>query len=125
VDPLLRAEASCAGWATRASLHRRAFALDGRGVEIVDSIEGRARPVRLALPLAPGLEPELESGRARVALPGGRRLEISLPEDGDLDWSLQRTPYFPRFGSRVERACLVGQARSFHSGRWSFELVEG
>lgn len=46
-----RVEASCASWSTRDTTHRRVFTVAGGALEIADSIEGRARPVRLTLPL--------------------------------------------------------------------------
>jgi len=128
VEPGRRAEASCASWSTRDSVHRRVFEAREGAVEITDSLEGVARPVRLMLPLAVGLEPTLvcseggESGdHATIRLSGGPILRIDLPEG--LRWRVERAPYFPEFGRRLERACLVGEGEGFRSGRWRFELI--
>jgi hypothetical protein len=125
LEPPRRAAGSCAGWATRDTVHRRELlAEQGRsGIEVRDALEGVARPVRLTLPLAPGLEPRLEGPLARVELPGGRALRIELPRDGDLAWRIERIPCFPEFGRALERAALVGEARSFRRGVWRFSLL--
>jgi len=121
VEPGRSLEASCAGWATGDTRHRRVWML-GDALEVRDSLEGRARPVRLGLPLAPGLEPRLGDGAARLRLASGRWLRIDLP--AGVKFRVERAPYFPEFGRVVERAMLVGEAASFASGRWSFSLAE-
>ncbi len=121
VEPGRAAEGSCAGWATPDTLHRRTFRVEAQRVEVHDAIEGRERPVRLCLPLAPGLEPRLEGANARLQLPGGAELRIALP--GGAAWRVERAPYFPEFGSHLERAALVGEAERFRSGTWIFRLA--
>jgi len=108
VEPGQRAEATCRGWATRDTLHRRVFEVSPDGVTVSDRIEGRSRPWRVRLPLAPGLEPRLRGSAARVELGDGSRLALDL--DTRLAWRLERAPAFPRFGAREDRACLVGEA---------------
>ncbi|MBW2273421.1 MAG: alginate lyase family protein [Deltaproteobacteria bacterium] len=130
VEANRRLEATCSAWATPRTLHRRVFLLDDQGLELRDSIEGPARPVRFALPLEPGVRVTLErdseasrppgSQRAWVELPGDRRLRIDLPKG--VSWRLESRPYFPRFGARIERSCLVGEAEEFREGRWYFSL---
>jgi uncharacterized heparinase superfamily protein len=127
VGPGAAAEATCAGWATLDTTHRRGFSVSEGAVVVRDQLEGRPRPVRFALPLAPGLQPNLELGgdgasRVTVPLDGGARLRIALPGAGELQWRLERTPYFPEFGCQQERPCLVGEAESFGQGEWQFEL---
>jgi uncharacterized heparinase superfamily protein len=126
VEPGRSFEASCSGWSTPDSVHRRHVRVDSEGVEIRDCLEGPVRPVRSHLPLAPGLEPILTSdaqGRqsAGLELDAGVRLRIELP--GELDWRIERSAYFPRFGSEEQRACLVGEASAFRSARLRFKLV--
>ena len=132
VVPGLELEAQCAGWATPDSIHRRVFRVDSGSLEIRDRLEGPERSVRMALPFAPGLEPELRplagSGSdsmedaflLRVGLEQGFELEIELPKG--VIWRLERAPYFPRFGSNLERPCLVGEADGFREGIWRFNL---
>ncbi|MEE8581273.1 MAG: heparinase II/III family protein [Myxococcota bacterium] len=125
-DPPRSAEARCAGWATPDTLHRRHFSVDAGGVQIRDSLEGRPRPVRFSLPLAPGLEPAFETQtRLKIALPteSATWLKIELPRGDDLHWRIERRPYFPTFGEERDRACVVGEARNFRSGVWRLEVV--
>jgi len=127
VEPGAAAEATCAGWATPDTTHRRCFSVGEGAVVVRDQLEGRPRPVRFALPLAPGLQPNLElggdgAGRVTVPLDRGARLHITLPGAGELRWRVESTPYFPEFGSQQERPCLVGEADTFRQGEWRFEL---
>ena len=88
--------------------------------------------MRIAFPLAPGLTPELApaSGagggvRARIPLSGGAWLEFAEAdsrEESGIRWSVERAPYFPEFGKRVERFVLVGRADAFTAGHWLFQL---
>lgn len=124
VEPGVRFVASCRSWSTPDTLHRRAFAVRDGAIEIQDSFEGARRPVRLALPLAPGLEPRLAHDRdggveAHVRVPEVGRLRVALPVAAE--WRIERRPYYPRFGYEVERACLVGEAARFESGTFRFE----
>ncbi len=121
VTPGERLQASCVGWSTRDTLHRRVFQLRGGVLEITDTLKGRSRPVRLTLPLAVGLKPRLAgAGEARLALSSGRELRITLPSE--VRWRIERAPYYPEFGRRLERACLVGEAEAFRSGCWRFAI---
>lgn len=134
----LRLEASCVSWSTPRTRHHRSFDLDGGRLVIEDRIVGELLPVRFALPLAPGLEPELRSedsstrdSRHSDATPGpmtlrlilrsGKTLCIDLPVG--VCWSVERRAYFPRFGERIERACLVGTSDTFRFGSWRFSLA--
>lgn len=119
-EPGLAAEATCAGWATPESVHRRRFALSESGLTISDAVEGPPRPVRLQLPLAPGIEPRLDGARARLRLPSGGWLRIDLPSN--LSWSIERAPYFPQLGRRDERAVLVARAQRLDPACWRFSL---
>ena len=117
------AEASCAGWATPDSLHHRVFTVRDGAVEIRDRVEGPPRPVRASLPLAPGLQPELQQvgeGRAalRIVLASGAELSVELPDT--FTWSLERSSYMPEFGRSQDRVCVVGRADSFAEGTWRF-----
>jgi uncharacterized heparinase superfamily protein len=127
VRPGVRAVASACGWSTPDTVHRRTFRTQDAAIEIQDVIEGRVRPVRLALPLAPGLEPRLAHDRdggteAHVRLATGARLRMALPVAAR--WRIERAPYYPEFGHAVERACLVGEADTFDTGTWRFERVD-
>jgi len=103
-----RAEGTCAGWATRDSVHRRIFELDADGLTLRDRLEGRPRAVRSVLPLAPEVEVRLEGAQARLALPEGGALRVVLP--AALAWRVEALPYFPAFGRVQERSALVGEA---------------
>ena len=120
-------EASCAGWSTRDAVHRRRFELEGGVLVMSDTLEGGARPVRLTLPLAPGLRARLEGDgdrplRLRVLLSGEVELVVDLPLPAmeTVDWRLEQSDYFPEFGRRERRWCLVGESESFTSGTWRF-----
>ena len=117
VQPGSAFKATCAGWSTPDTVHRRIVALEPDALRIEDRLEGRPRPARLVLPLAPGLEPELTGARARVPLPSGPALAIELPENAQ--WRVERAPYYPEFGCERERAVLVGEALDPASLRWA------
>ena len=122
----LRLEASCVGWSTPDCAHHRVIALHQGGVEIRDRLEGSRKPVRLSLPLAPGIRARLihdQDGDAEVHLvmPSGRRMRLSLPIEAE--WRIEPHPYFPSFGVEVERERLIGEASAFESGTWRFECL--
>jgi uncharacterized heparinase superfamily protein len=104
------AEASCRGWSKGAPLHRRFFSVETDAVTIVDRVEGRCREVRMCLPIDPAWQVELHDDRARAT----RTLDpdesgcVEVELSNDLEWTLERAPYYPRFGSEVERFILVG-----------------
>lgn len=118
------AEATCAGWATPRTVHRRRFevAPSGAQIEIEDRIEGAPLPVRAFLPFAPGLEPELDAARSRLrtSLDCDRALAVDLP--AGFEWKIATAPSYPRFGCEEPRRVLVGEARSFARGRWKISL---
>ncbi len=115
------AEATCAGWATPDTTHRRLFRVRDDAVEIEDRLEGHLRPVRAALPLAPGLEPRLDGRIARLRLPDGRWLRIDLAPG--LDWRCERAPYFPTFGRSLQRHALVGRGTTREIGTTRITLA--
>lgn len=119
-EPGACVEGSCAGWSTPATRHWRRFEIDGDDLVVLDRLEGRPQPVRAVLPLAPGCEPSLHGSSARVELPGGGALRISLPEG--LDWRVEDAPYYPTFSEEHPRRTLVGSADRFESGTWRFQL---
>lgn len=126
-EPGSSVEATCAGWATRDTVHRRRFSFEDGALVVEDRLEGRARFVELALPLAPGLSAELDTDASeepvlQVVLASGRTLRVALPAPGALAWRLERTPYFPEFGVEQERWCLFGEGSAFRSGRWVFRV---
>ncbi len=123
--------ASCTGWRDRGCRHERHIEVQGGSLVVKDRLEGGPRPVRMSLPLAPGLAPKLVRRRTAsdsrsdawellATLSGGLEFCVELPEG--VDWRLEPAPYFPRFGSNVERVCLTGHARDFDEGRWRFSL---
>lgn len=120
-DPPTVFEAVCAGWATPEVLHRRRFEVTEGAVTIRDDFDAPAARARLHLPLAPGLEPVLDANVARLALPDGGRLEVTLP--GEARWEIVRRPYYPEFGREVLRAVLVGEAGPLSAGDWSVRLA--
>lgn len=108
VEPGVRAAASCAGWATPDTRHHRVWEISEEALVIRDRLEGRPRRARLALPLAPGIEPRIDGARARLHLPCGSWLRIEL--EGGPSLRAERAAYFPEFGRRVERTVLVADA---------------
>jgi uncharacterized heparinase superfamily protein len=116
VVPGRRAEATCASWSTPDTLHRRVFMVREDAVEIRDAIEGRPRPIRLQLPLAPGTEVHLGAGRARLGLRDGSALVLELPSDAA--WRVENAACFPEFGRSVERPVLVGEAQALRRATW-------
>jgi hypothetical protein len=121
ITPGARIEATCAGWATPDTTHRRVFSLREDAVEIEDTLVGRLRPVRAALPLAPGLEPRLDGRIARLRLPGGQWLRIDLAPG--LVWERERAAYFPSFGRSQERTVLVGRGQTHNIGTTRITLA--
>lgn len=117
-------EATCAGWSTPRTVHRRRFEVvpGSSRIEIEDRIEGDPRPVRAFLPLAPGLEPALDAtlGRARVPLGDGRTLAVELP--AGFAWRVVSAPYWPRFGCEEERRVVVGEAGALARARFRISL---
>lgn len=120
-----RITATCAGWATPQNLHRRTFSMSPEGLHITDALEGPGQPVRMMLPLAPGLVPTLDAQASDgfaccIPLRSGTTLRIDLP--GGLAWQIEETVYLPEFGKRVQRPCLLGTADRFEGGSWRFYL---
>jgi hypothetical protein len=125
VEPGRRVSASCSAWSTLDTVHQRTWTMCDGELEIHDEIKGPRRPVRLALPLAPGLEPRLahdvDGGtEAHVPLTNGRRLVVALPVAAR--WRIERAPYFPEFGRSEARACLMGESEHFEDGTWQFRV---
>jgi uncharacterized heparinase superfamily protein len=117
-----RLEATCAGWSTPHTLHRRVVEAKPGGLEVRDVIEGPLLPVRFTFPLAPGLEPRLEGRCARLRLRDGTWLRIDFPES--LHFAVERGLYFPEFGRAVERAVLVGRAERLDRAVFRFGVAE-
>lgn len=125
-EPGAAFEAACHGWSTPDIGHHRRFELADGGLDIHDRLEGPRAPVRFALPLAPGLDARLtgDLGRPRrllVAVEGGK-LQVDLPGGTAVDWDLEPRDYFPSFGRRERRWCLVGASEDFRTGVWRFRL---
>jgi uncharacterized heparinase superfamily protein len=120
-EPDRRIEATCAGWATPKSLHRRVFELRDGLLEIHDTLEGRGLPVRLGLPLAPGISVALDGDLARLELPSGTRLAVELPRGAR--WTIESGWYFPEFGRSLDRSLLVGRSDDFRKGTWRLRVL--
>ncbi len=118
LEPGRRLEATCAGWATPDTRHRRAIEVSCGAVRWVDTLEGRARPARAALPLAPGVEPRLEGSAATLAL-GDVQVRLELPEAAR--WRCERRPYYPEFGRALDRVVLEGELAG--SGPWRWRIA--
>ena len=126
-QPGIAFEAACHGWSTPGVAHHRRFELADGGLYIHDRIEGSPAAVRFALPLAPGLDARLtgDPGSARqlhVAL-ATRELQVDLPGGSVVDWRLEPSDYFPSFGRRERRWCLVGSSEDFEAGVWRFRVM--
>jgi hypothetical protein len=120
-------EAACTGFRGQAT-HRRRFELEDGAWLIHDTIEEAGVPVRLSLPLAPGLSARLQGEvgaeyEMRVRLARGRELRVDLPGAGSVRWHLEQADYFPEMGLREQRWRLVGESESFSSGTWRFVVV--
>lgn len=125
-EPLRSLAGECRSWSTPETVHRRSFRAEDGGLVVEDAISGRARPVAARLPLHPGVVPQLADGtrpRLDLRLASGRRLRVRLP-DG-LAYRIESLPYFPEFGRRVDRRCLVGRADAWPGGLWRFEPEGG
>ena len=109
-------EATCAGWRTPGTIHRRRFEVSGDELRICDALEGRPERVCATLPLAPGLEPRLSGDTVALVRDGQVCATVELPRG--MDWKLERAPYYPGFGREQERSVLVGCADRFESGEW-------
>lgn len=121
-----RIEATCSSWSTPDRVHRRVFMVQDGGLEIRDRVEGSPADVRLSLPLAPGIRARTVHGpdgsaEAHLELPSGKRMRVMLPIAAE--WRMETCLYFPRFGVEIERNRMLGEARSFESGTWRFELL--
>ena len=125
-QPGIAFEASCHGWSTPDVAHCRRFELVDGGLHIHDRLEGPRTAVRFALPLAPGLDARLtgDPGTARqLCVPlGATELQVDLPGGGAVDWHLESSEYFPTFGRRERRWCLVGSSQDFEAGSWRFRV---
>jgi uncharacterized heparinase superfamily protein len=125
-EPGTAFEAACHGWSTPDVAHHRRFELADGGLQIHDRVEGPRTAVRFTLPLASGLDARLTGDpgtvrQLRVAL-GGGELQVDLPGGSAVDWHLEPRDYFPTFGRRERRWCLVGSSEDFEAGVWRFRL---
>jgi len=111
VDPGVRFEASCAGWATRGLVHVRRCEASALGLTITDRVESTAggAAVRACWPIAPevGVDLDAATGRVVLDLPSGVRVRVELPVE--LEWRVERGLYFPEFGCEQRRGVLVGE----------------
>jgi len=121
-EPGRRLEATCAGWSTPHSLHRRIMQAKPGVLEVRDTMEGQPYPVRFSLPLAPGLEPRLDGKCARLRLRDGTWLRIDLPQG--LHFVVERGLYFPEFGRTAERWVLVGRSERLDDAVSRFGVAE-
>jgi hypothetical protein len=132
------AEARCAGWSRRTTLHRRTFRVAPGEAEIIDRLEGPASKIHFALPFDPdwtiklapdGLHATARSVDSKTVRAGGEvgaendrspagEVEVSLP--GELAWRVDRAAYYPSFGREVERDVLVGEGPPFREARTLF-----
>ncbi len=110
-EPGRRAAGACTSFATPRVRHLREFEVSCDGVLLRDHLAGHTRSVRMTLPLAPGLTPQLQGACAKVLLRGGWHLVFQLPEA--LAWRVEELPYFPEFGRVLSRSVLVGEASGF------------
>jgi hypothetical protein len=108
-------EAEQDGYRRRFGLvHRRRVRVDGDGILIEDRLLGRAKTPHLewslGFTLSPDLAIEVNSGRADLKTPAGRRLSMlcQTADESPTPWAVVQTPYAPSFGSlrstlRLER----------------------
>jgi len=122
-----RLEAHCASWSRRRNRHHRLFELQGGCLEIHDRVDGPSTSLRFILPFAPDVAVSLETGadggRVDVQLHSGKRMRVELPTG--FAWAIEQRPYFPRFGERIDRPCLMGKSDNFVDGKWRFILAKG
>lgn len=115
--------ARCTPWFDRGVHHERHFRIGDGVIEIEDEVSGAPGELEVVLPLGEGtLELDAAAGNATFRLPSGRRLGIELPESAA--WSVERRPWFPRFGEAKERDALVGKTAGAYRGRIRIVAVQ-
>ena len=105
--------AHCRSWDTPNSTHQRRFQLSEEEICIEDQIQGEPCQVRYVLPIAPGVSAELNEMRLVLR---GERAELRCDLPSGLSWRLATGPYYPEFGSEVNRQVLVGEADKWNGG---------
>lgn len=129
------AEATCRGWSRLRTLHRRRYRIGDREVEIVDTVEGPARRVRMRLPLAPGWRVELSCGGGDAGAGAGGPAALCRADDGegaavaielpaDFAWRLEPGTCHPSFGRELERPVLVGDGIACAGARTLFRRLD-
>lgn len=113
VEPGHRAEATCEGWASRGSVHRRVLEVSPEGLRIVDTLEGRVRPSKLVLPVVAGVDVDL---RGSEAVLGACR--VKLPADAA--FRVESGAAYVEFGRSEIRSVLVGCASGPGPFVWEF-----
>lgn len=126
LEPGTAFEATCQSWSSlNVSHHRRVELADG-GLHVHDRIDGPGTRVRFALPLAPGLDARLTGAPGtprQLRVHARSQLQVDLPGGSAVDWRLEASDYFPSFGRRERRWCLVGESASFEAGVWRFRVA--
>ena len=105
---------STQGWVRDAPLHERCFRVDEGAFEVIDRVIDANVSVVSSLPIAPGwnLTP-FEGGmiaRKMFEQSGPLVVQIDLPKE--LDWAIERAPFYPTFHEEVERDVLVGRGQT-------------
>jgi len=121
-----RLVANCSPWSRPDTLHERRFSVQDGRVEIEDLVRGSHRSLQITLPMGPDVAAlELGEGAqaARIQLRSGALLVIELP--AEFEWRVERRPFFPRFGERMERDALVGKAAALANGLMVFRAIDG
>ncbi len=117
--------ARCSPWSWRGIVHERHFCVQSGHVSIEDRVSGGAGDTLITLPFGPdvaSVDLDASTARARVELRSGVQLELELPSD--VAWTVERRPWFPRFGEARERDALVGKAAALPPSRVVFRVVE-
>ena len=111
---------SVQGWAVGAPQHERCFRLregegEGQGAfEVIDRVLDADAGVVSNLPIAPGwdLTPTEGGVIARRPLANDEWLIVQIDLPKELDWKIERAPFYPTFHREIERDVLVGRGQT-------------
>ena len=96
------------GWGRNRPSHTRRVAIEDGGVVVVDQVEREGTAVASRWPIAPGWRLEPVTGGLLASFEEqDLRVRVELPEE--LDWAVERAPFYRTFHHEQERDVLVGR----------------
>jgi hypothetical protein len=106
------AEAGCRGWSRPRTEHRRRWQVGADGLcAIARSAASGSSAASSAARSDPRSLPAAGHAAGSGGARGEMRIEVSLPPE--LEWRVERAPFYPSFGRELERAVLVGEGPGF------------